>query len=109
MSPHRLAALLALLTLPAAAPAAPPTDNRADPADFLLPNEAAMTPFKDRVPMVFVTRNQPGWAALKSFWNDATEDAADPATGRTVSRKAVKIKVPLGLTTAAARARPRTR
>lgn len=71
-----------------------------DPADSLLPNENVMTPFKDRVPITFVTRNQPEWNALKVFWNDTTEDAVDPATGAKVTRKAVKIKVPLGLTQA---------
>lgn len=109
--PLRTAApLLALIVLaapaspapaaPPAAPLAPPASNQPDPADFLLPNEAVMTPFKDRVPLIFVTRNQPEWAKLKSFWNDSTEDAVDPATGAKVTRKAVKIKVPLGLTAA---------
>ena len=68
--------LAPLLTL--AAPAAQP---KPEPADFLLPNESKMTPFKDRVPMVFVTSNQPEWKTLKGFWTDAAEDAVDPATG----------------------------
>lgn len=59
-----------------------------------------MTPFKERVPIVFVTRNQPEWKSLKSFWNDSTEDTTNPATGEKVTRKAVKIKIPSGLTTA---------
>ncbi|MFO0805890.1 MAG: cytochrome c peroxidase [Gemmataceae bacterium] len=73
-----------------------------DPADFLLPNEAAMTPFKDRVPILYVTRNQPEWSKLASFWNEGTEDTVDPSTGAKVTRKAVRIKVPSGLTTAPA-------
>ncbi len=66
----------------------------------LLPNEALLTPFKDVVPVTFVTKNQPGWAALPQYWNDATEEAIDPATGEKLTRKVVKIKVPLGLTAA---------
>ncbi len=90
-----VALLLPLLTGPVSAGQPP-----AEPADYQLPNEALMTPFKDRVPVLFVTRNQPGWATLKEFWNDATEESVDPATGEKVTRKAVKIKVPFGLTTA---------
>jgi cytochrome c peroxidase len=71
-----------------------------DPADFLLPNDSIMTPFKDRVPILFVTRNQPEWNKLTSFWNEGTEDTVDPSTGAKVSRKAVRIKIPSGLTTA---------
>jgi len=97
MTHYKLAIpLLALLVSAAPALAQPKTD----PADYLLPNEALMTPFKDRVPVVFVTRNQPEWAKLATFWNDGTEDTVDPATGVKVARKVVKIKVPVGLTTA---------
>lgn len=71
-----------------------------EPADYLLPNESLMTPFKERVPMVFVNRNQPEWSKLPSFWNEGVEDAVDPATGLKVTRKVVKIKLPLGLTAA---------
>ena len=71
-----------------------------EPADYLLPNESLMTPFKDRVPMIYVTRNQPEWSKLPSFWNEAVEDAVDPATGAKVTRKVVKLKLPLGLTVA---------
>jgi cytochrome c peroxidase len=85
---------------PVALGATSPAGAQQDPADYLLPNEAAMTPFKDRVPIVYVTRNQPGWAALKQFWNEATEEAVDPDTGAKVTRKVVKIKVPYGLTAA---------
>jgi cytochrome c peroxidase len=37
---------------------------------------------------------------LKGYFNEATEQAIDPATGEQVTRRAIKIKVPLGLTTA---------
>ena len=95
-----LLALMMFLTAPALA--APPTGKQPpqDPADYLLPNEALMTPFKDRVPIVFVTRNQPEWNGLKGFWNEANEEAVDPSTGAKVTRKVVKLKVPLGLTQA---------
>jgi cytochrome c peroxidase len=91
-------ALLALLA--AAAPATGQTPPKPEPADYLLPDDTKMTPFKDRVPMVFVTRNQKEWADLKGYFNEGTEEAVDPATGAKVTRKVVKIKVPMGLTTA---------
>jgi cytochrome c peroxidase len=88
-------------TFPGPAPANPPTKpslaGLTEPADYLLPNESLMTPFKDQVPMAFVTRNQPEWGGLKAFFTDAREDAVDPATGEKVSRRVVKVKVPLGL------------
>ena len=74
--------------------------EKPDPSDYLLPNEARMIPFKDRVPMTFVTRNQPGWNNLKNFFNVVTEEAVDPDTGAKVTRKAILVKVPTGLTTA---------
>ncbi len=97
------AALLAALATayPVAAPANPPTKpslaGLTEPADYLLPNESLMTPFADLVPVVLVTRNQPEWAALKTFFTDAKEDAVNPATGEKVSRRVIKVKVPLGL------------
>jgi cytochrome c peroxidase len=96
MTLFRCVALAIALT--AAGPVAAQTKQ--EPADYLLPNESLMTPFKDRVPMVFVTRNQKEWNDLKSFWNDATEATVDPGTGEKVTRKIVQIKVPGGLTTA---------
>lgn len=92
------ASLLALFVC--ASPAlAQPSIPPIEPADFLLPDESKMTPFKDRVPVLFVTSNQPEWKALKGFWNDGgTQEEVDPATGLKVTRKVVKVKVPLGLT-----------
>ncbi len=92
----RLLPLLFILATAGPAVAQP----KSEPADYLLPDESRMTPFKDRIPVLFVTRNQPEWNTLKAFWNDSTEDATDPNTGLRVTRKAVKIKVPFGLTTA---------
>jgi cytochrome c peroxidase len=85
---------LSLIAIPAFAQPKP------EPADFLLPDESKMTPFKDRVPMVFVTANQLEWKTLKGFWTEGTQKAVDPATGAEVAQKVVKLKVPLGLTQA---------
>ena len=90
-------AFAALVLFPGIASAAEPP---LEAADFLLPNESVMTPFKDRVPILFVTRNQPGWVNLGQFWNEGTEDTVDPKTGEKLTRKAVRIKLPFGLTTA---------
>jgi cytochrome c peroxidase len=99
MMPRRcFPALVALVALAPSGRAQP----KLEPADFLLPDESKMTPFKDRVPMVFITINQPEWKALKNFWNEGTQEDVDPATGQKVTRKVVKIKVPLGLTQAPA-------
>ncbi|MBN9118707.1 MAG: cytochrome C peroxidase [Planctomycetes bacterium] len=98
MPAHRLLPVVVLLFCAAPTRAQP----KLEPADFLLPDEAKMTPFKDRVPMVFVTSNQPEWKALAGFWTEGTRDDVDPATGAKVTRKVVKIKVPLGITQAPA-------
>jgi cytochrome c peroxidase len=92
----RLLSALALLL--AATPALAQPKSGPEPADFLLPDESKMTPFKDRVPMVFVTSNQPEWKTLKDFWTEGTWEAVNPATGAKVAQRVVKLKVPLGLT-----------
>lgn len=100
-----LGAGLFAFRLPAADVPAPQAGPHAGPApaaagyDWQLPNDAWKTPFKDEQPILFVTRAQDAraWDALPAFWNEATEQAVDPTTGRAVSRKAVKVKVPLGL------------
>ena len=106
---HRFccAAVLAAAAAGPAAAANPPTDKPrlaglTEPADYLIPNDDLMIPFKDRVGVVFVTRNSPEWAGLKGYFTEGTEQAVDPATGEAVTRRAVKVKVPLGLTTAPA-------
>src|SRR5262249_54461577 len=96
MRSRQLLPTLALLLCPPAIFA----QDKPEPADFLLPDESQMTPFKDRVPMVFITANQPEWKTLKSFWTEGTQEAIDPATGTKVTQKVVKLKVPLGLTQA---------
>ncbi len=82
--------VLAFATAPARA---------AEPIDALIPNEALKLPFAKDAPIAFITRNANAavWAALPKYWNEATQEAVDPATGAKVARKAVLIKVPLGL------------
>lgn len=96
MTHTRLLSLAALLLLPGFGGAQPKPDS----ANYLLPDESKMTPFKDRVPILFVTMNQPEWKTLKNFWNDGTQETIDPTTGEKITQKVVKIKVPLGLTQA---------
>jgi len=70
------------------------------PCDCLVPNGKLKTPFKDEVPIYFVVGSPliPEWNKLPGFWNETTETVVDPVTLEKVTRKAVKIKVPLGLT-----------
>lgn len=67
--------------------------------DWQLPNEDLMTPFEDQIPIQFVTRTSDiqTWLGLKDFWTEATETAINPKTGKEVTRKVIKLKVPLGL------------
>jgi cytochrome c peroxidase len=67
--------------------------------DWLVPNDALKTPFEKQVPILFVSRgrNKVEWEGLKSYWNETEEKAYNPATGQTVLRKAIKIKLPLGI------------
>ncbi len=71
----------------------------AEPIDALIPNEAKKIPFAKDTPITFVTRNSNAqvWAALPKYWNEATQEVVDPVSGAKVARKAVLIKVPLGL------------
>lgn len=68
--------------------------------EWQVPRDRWKIPFKDEQPISFVNRNQAAdaWEKLPRFWNETTEKAIDPRTGEAVMRKAVKIKVPLGLT-----------
>lgn len=66
--------------------------------DWQLPRASARLPFDKEQPIYFVSAQNPAeWLKLPSFWNEATEKAADPLTGQSVERKMVKIKLPLGL------------
>ncbi|MCU0705753.1 MAG: cytochrome C peroxidase [Fimbriiglobus sp.] len=86
---------LFVLALAPLAVAAPPVDDG-------LPNEAKKLPFKDDARIEFVAGTSPEWKTLPKFWNEATEGATDPATGQKVTKRVVKLKVPLGLSTAPA-------
>lgn len=68
--------------------------------EWQLPNEALKQPFEQEVPILFLSRNQnpAEWEKLPGFWNATTEKTVNPKTGTPVERKAVRIKVPLGLT-----------
>jgi cytochrome c peroxidase len=92
---------LTLLGLAAAAgPLAAAEPQKPDPHEHLLPNNALRTPFKDEVPILFLSRNQNAaeWDRLPAFWNESAQDAVDPITGAKIARRAITIKVPLGLT-----------
>jgi len=74
-------------------------DDSLPPTDFLFADESLKLPFAKDTPMVFVSRSTGAaeWNKLKSFWTDATEEVLEPGTGRKITRKVVKLKVPLGL------------
>lgn len=67
--------------------------------DWLLPNESLKRSFAEQVPIIYVSRgqNRKEWEALPKFWNEATQETIDAATGQKVARKAIKIKLPLGI------------
>lgn len=68
--------------------------------DWMPADESVKLPFKDDTPIIFVSRssNPTQWEELRSFWNEGTESVPDPRTGQLVTRKVIRIKVPLGLT-----------
>jgi len=72
-----------------------------DPHDVAIPNESRKQPFAEQVPIRFLARGQnpKSWDALPKYWNESTEEAIDPMTGKKITRKVIIIKVPLGLTT----------
>ncbi len=71
-----------------------------EPLDWQLPNEKWLTPYQQRVPIVFVNqgKNLQEWLKLPRLWNEGTEIALDPVTGAKAPRKVIRIKLPLGLT-----------
>ncbi len=102
------ACVLAGLLLPAraatpTAKTAPHPDKAVSLSDgeWQLPHETWKLPFADEQPILFVNRAQSPaeWDKLPAFWNPTTQKAADPRTGKVVERRAVKVRVPLGLTT----------
>jgi cytochrome c peroxidase len=74
-------------------------DQKISP-DWMPADESVKLAFKDDVPIIFVSRssNPALWSELKSYWNEGTETVPDPRTGQLVTRKVIRIKVPLGLT-----------
>ena len=80
-----------------APPSVPATVNTS--LEWLVPDTSKMAPFAEQVPIAFVGRGQnaAAWAKLPKFWNTVEETAFDPVAGRNVTRKAVKIKLPLGI------------
>jgi cytochrome c peroxidase len=93
------AGLLALGSLLLPTPAGETAGNKLESLDWQLPNENLRTPFEERIPIQFVnrTQNPQDWMALKKYWNEAIETVDNPLTGQKITRKVVKIKVPLGL------------
>jgi cytochrome c peroxidase len=93
-------------SVPAAAPKDAPSPARigegtvSSDFEWQVPHESWKMPFKDEQPIRFLNRNQSPdqWDKLAHFWNETTEKATDPKTGQSVTRKAVVIRVPLGLT-----------
>ena len=73
-------------------------ENKLQTLEWQLPRAKLMKPFAQQRPMTFVSVQQgEDWLTLKDFWNPVTETAVDPQTGEQVTRQAVKLKVPLGL------------
>lgn len=91
----RLRSLLFVALLPTIAAAQPPADDG-------LPNEAKKLPFKDDARIEMVPGTSPEWKTLAKFWNETTEQATDLSTGQKVTKRLVKLKIPLGLSTAPA-------
>jgi cytochrome c peroxidase len=104
LTPRRFVPLLAAAlagVLPAAAHAADPLTDPTDDTslEWSLPNESLKRPFAEQVPIVFVSRgqNRKEWEALPRSWNETTEEVADPGSKKTVTRRLIKIKLPLGI------------
>ncbi len=79
-----------------------PDEKAIREAGAAVPSQALKLPFAEDAQIRFATANQNRkvWDELKSYWNESTEKAVDPRTGKEITRKVVIIKVPLGLTTA---------
>jgi cytochrome c peroxidase len=72
--------------------------NNSEGLDWQIPSEKLKLSFKEDAPIVFVSRNQLAeWEKLPTFWNEGTEKIVDPRTNQEVTRRVVRIKMPLGL------------
>lgn len=91
--------LVSLLTAAMFGLVAQASEPRISP-DWMPADESVKLSFKDDTPIVFVSRssNPTQWEELRSFWNEGTETVPDPRTGQLITRKVIRIKVPLGLT-----------
>jgi cytochrome c peroxidase len=67
--------------------------------ETLLPNDSLKRSFAEQIPISFVSRgqNKAEWEKLPKYFNEVKEDALDAITGKMVTRKAIKIKLPLGI------------
>jgi cytochrome c peroxidase len=86
--------------LPGDETAPPPAVEKAIPGyEWQPPNETWKMPFAEEQPITFVNRGErpAEWDKLAAFWNPTTEKVQDPRTGLEVTRRAVVIKVPLGV------------
>lgn len=101
IKPTRLSAALVLAAACALLVAAAPSkdDASAGATEWQLPRADWKTPFAQERPILFVNRAQAAseWDKLPAYWNEAVQTTVDPKTAQPVTRKAVKIKVPLGL------------
>ncbi|MCS7044870.1 MAG: cytochrome C peroxidase [Gemmataceae bacterium] len=99
--PTWLGAAVMLLGVGGSGPMAAGGDTKAaHDLDWQLPDPKLRLPFAQEQPIVFVSPQQTAeWQKLKGFWNPTTEEATDPATGLKVTRRIVKLKMPLGLST----------
>lgn len=89
---------LAYLLLPSQAGDAQP--GITGTLEWAVPNPNWQLPFEKDAPIHFVnrTKSPAEWDKLPEFWNETTETVKNPSTGKDVTRRAVVIKVPLGLT-----------
>ncbi len=80
---------------------AEPTGSPGDQThlEWMIPNDSLKRPFAAQVPISFVSRGSDRklWETLPKYWNEVTEDANDPKTGAKITRKAIRIKLPLGI------------
>ncbi len=78
-----------------------PDEKALTESEAQIPSEKRKAPFEKEIAIRFSTstQNKKQWDELKEFWNESTESVIHPRTGKTVVRKVVLLKVPLGLQT----------
>ncbi len=67
--------------------------------EYMLPNDSLRRPVMQQTPMTFVSRglNRAEWEKLPNLFNEVTETIVDPVSGKSVARKAIRVKLPLGI------------